>query len=325
MEMQQLDKDGTGQLWKPIGERLHFEDRDGSKYEFVDYRPKNNFIRAWIIKAPTDYGLVAITVQSVPSEELKRLGIWDKLDNFIQKGIESHDVKQEVIVQEKMDHVRKHRVKNPEFANLPSTIKCSKCEDEKNVPKAQIIKRAKAKNITPEEFIKIFVCLKCDPSARGKKPSAKWASLPKELKCTHIGCDAIQKQHPSMTEKAAEVKGITFSEYVASWKCKIHREKKPHQFSKEEREARGKKGRPANPEYVDIPKEVNCKGCGKLVKLVPANIIEKAGILKMEVKDLVANYKCRSCGGRLSKAMIKAAEKTKKEAKKKANLEASLK
>lgn len=315
---EKLDKNGHGQFWKPIGERILFSDRDENKYEFVDYWSKTkdiHLIRAWLIKAPTDYALVYITVQSVSSEELKRLEIWDKLSDFIQKGIESHDVKQEVIVQEKMDHARKHRVKNPEFANLPSTIKCTKCEDEKNVPPAQIIKRAKAKNITPEEFIKIFVCLKCDPSQRGRKASAKYANMAKELHCSHEGCSVTKKQHPSMTEKAAEAAGITYTEYVNTWLCKEHKPAKPHHFSKEGREVRGRKGRPANPEHADIPKEINCKGCGKLVKLVPANIIEKAGILKMEVKDLVANYKCRGCGGRLSKAMIKAA---KKEAKKKA-------
>lgn len=315
-----VDKENKGLLWKPIGERVFFSDRDGSNFEFVDYWPKTStvhLIRAWIIKAVNDMGLCYFPVQAVGAEELKRLEIWDLLPESIRQDISGSDIKQEVIVQDRMDHARKHRVKNPELAGLPSVIKCSKCGGEKNVIPAQILKRAKAKNITPEEFIKVFVCLTCDPSQRGKKVSAKYANMTKELKCTHEGCCVTKIQHPSATEKAAGVAGLTFAEYVAAWKCKEHKEKRVHQFSKEGMAARGVtgRGRKPNPLFANIPKEVTCKGCGVMVKVVPQQLVIKAGKLKKDVMELVNDYRCRKCGGRITEAKIKEA---KKEAKKKA-------
>ena len=60
-------------------------------------------------------------------------------------------------------------------------------------------------------------------------------------------------------------------------------------------------GRPSNPLYAGIPKKITCVVCKKEIAVIPAQIIEKSKILNMEVTELVNNYKCRSCGGRLKK------------------------
>lgn len=74
----------------------------------------------------------------------------------------------------------------------------------------------------------------------------------------------------------------------------------PHHF---EPQPKGKKGRPRkiydDPEFdalvKSIPHTVACKGCGKEIIINPLNIIDRARALKVEVLDLVAGYKCRSC------------------------------
>ena len=63
---------------------------------------------------------------------------------------------------------------------------------------------------------------------------------------------------------------------------------------------RGKKhrrGRKPSPENAGFPKEATCSVCERVVKIVPSNIRGKASKLGITVEELLANYKCRKCGG----------------------------
>jgi hypothetical protein len=62
-----------------------------------------------------------------------------------------------------------------------------------------------------------------------------------------------------------------------------------------------KNAKPVTSTGLEIPNKTICQGCKKPIAIVAANIIEKAAILGIDPIDLVLNYNCRSCGGRLTK------------------------
>jgi len=75
----------------------------------------------------------------------------------------------------------------------------------------------------------------------------------------------------------------------------------PYHFASQ---PKGQRGRPRkvydDPDFDalirSIPHTLPCKGCGKDIMIVPLHFIDKAlRVMKVEVKDLLANYKCRSC------------------------------
>lgn len=125
--------------------------------------------------------------------------------------------------QERMANARKHRSVNNDYTGVPDDVKCSKCNQVKTVGKYVVVKRAKADGKDVDTWIKTFQCPVCNPKKRGRQPSAKYANLPKELNCHHEGCTFVQKQHPSITEKAARAANVGFNVYVATWKCRPHR------------------------------------------------------------------------------------------------------
>lgn len=69
-------------------------------------------------------------------------------------------------------HSTKGRKANPEYANLPRELKCSKCGVVKPCAPSSIAQRAKSKGISPEEFLKGYVCSNCGGPKRGR-PSKK--------------------------------------------------------------------------------------------------------------------------------------------------------
>ena len=61
------------------------------------------------------------------------------------------------------------------------------------------------------------------PKHRGRTADPKWAGMTSELHCCVKDCVKIQKQHPSLTLKAAQLHGQTFDQFVNHWRCKLHR------------------------------------------------------------------------------------------------------
>lgn len=343
---------GLGLLWKPVGER-QFLYRKDYQFEFVDFWNDPIYtIRVWELKNGTG-SIKILPVSDFPVDDLKNLGIWDLLSDTKKVELENGVVQIEAKYQaEKIanhEERKAGRKARSEYKDIPKEIPCKKCGEMKTIIPSYVYKTTQAKGITVDEWIEKFVCLKCDPSKRGRKSSGKYDNVPKEIPCSHEGCTFTQKQHPSVTGKQAEMAGKSVEEFVSGWLCKEHRPAKVHHFSKEGREARlaegkpvktrqahqakekpikavvetnliqdpkeavtiskepvegfvkGRRGRLPNPAYAMIPKEAICVGCQKSVKLVAQNIIGKAAILKITVDELVKNYKCRSCGGRLTK------------------------
>jgi hypothetical protein len=165
-----------------------------------------------------------------------------------------------------------------------------------------IAKNAEAAGMSYEDFVKAYRCRSCKPATtnttttRGRKmsPDSPWFGLAKEVKCTNPECGKVQKQHASITQSQADKAGKTFDEYVATWKCMACR-------PNGEKRGRGNTTTTTTT-GTNIPNKTVCKGCNKSVNIVASNIIEKAAILGITPEELVNNYKCRSCGGKLKKA-----------------------
>lgn len=322
-----------GLLWKPVEERLLFPHGDNDdQAQFIDYWPTNknkkpiHCIRICEVHTSglgnsNDYAIHG--VEDFSMEELKSFGVWDLLSEGMQKVIEKQSKIDEEIVSSRMEHARKHRKNNPEYDGVPRELKCCTkgCGNVVKYSPAIIIKQAEIRNISVAEYVSTWKCSECEPRKRGKKTSAKYANMPKELHCSEKGCKVVQVQHPSITEKQAAASGKTFTEFVNEWKCREHRAKKAHPLSAEGRALRGDKGghrgRPANPLYANIPKKAICIGCGEEVTLMPQNVLDKCKVLGKTVEELVGSYKCRKCGGRLKKSDIAAMKKRERAEKKK--------
>jgi hypothetical protein len=307
---------GKGLLWKPVSDRIEFTATDKMQYQFIDYFPKKNLVRLWQIdrndKNSLEMRVYPYSYFSI--DDLKAMGVWDILRDEQKKTVEMSLVQAAQNASDTMEHARRHRTPNSEYVGIPREVTCCKCGTSKAIAPALVIKRSTLKKITPEEYAKKYVCLECDPTQRGRKASGKYASLPKEIHCCHPECKFVQKQHPSMTEKLADAKGVTFSEYVANWKCKEHRVKKEHHFTKmkREREARGeivvpktykkreggegkRRGRAANPAFEGIAKELTCNHDGCKVKQAqhPSISIKAADGKGITLDEYFSTWKCR--------------------------------
>jgi len=111
----------------------------------------------------------------------------------------------------------------------------------------------------------------------------KYANVPRELTCTK--CGKTQAVAPGMLVKkvekiAAEKKAIfTVEDYVKIFVCQ---------------RCHSTKGRKANPELANLPKEVVCK-CGAKVMVNIYQLNAKAKKKGTTVAELIKGYKCQKC------------------------------
>lgn len=163
-----------------------------------------------------------------------------------------------------------------------------------------------------DEYVLNWKCKDCrgtvttsTTTRRGRKcdPNSPWFGKAKELVCA---CGKVQPQHASITAKQAEASGKSFDDYVSGWQCmscrpcgdkRKRKNKAPIINSNSINSSESKDSK----DSVIIPKEIACISCSKVVKIVASNIIGKAGILGISVEELLKNYRCRKCGGKLKK------------------------
>jgi hypothetical protein len=168
--------------------------------------------------------------------------------------------------------VKKGRVANPKYAKYPRVMKCNhpNCKVEYPQQPCMTDKLMTDKGLTLEAYCSSWLCKEHRPKKvhhftkerlereakgmgkvkvdkvkkegkgkrRGRAANPAFEGIAKELTCNHEGCKVKQAQHPSISIKAAEGKGITLDEYFSTWKCREHREKKIHHMSKEGRALR---------------------------------------------------------------------------------------
>lgn len=202
------------------------------------------------------------------------------------------------------------RKANPLFAGIPKELTCRKCGSKTQSAPSNTHARAEAKGITVEEFLKQFVCQICEPRKRGrpagcgKKPNPEYANVPKELVCKCGNKVAVAQ---SALVKRANDKGMTVEAFVGQYKCQIchpTKGRKPKGYV----EATGVDSDKTQTPKNKFPLETTCIVCKSVIKIVKSNIEGKAKILGMTPMELVNNFKCRKCGGKITKAQKEASK-----------------
>lgn len=297
---------------------------------FIDYWPNFKAIRYCYTKMGLNANDVithVISLTKIPVSILKGMEVWGYLDEELKEQLGKIPETSTIESVDKMGHARKFRKARADYDGVQRIIRCMKCGHEQKMNPAIILKKAELAGKSHQDWCLDWKCQLCCPTPRGKKISAKYANMPRELICHHEGCKNVTKQHPGITEKAAKAKGIGFNEYIGSYMCKEHRIKKPHQFSAEgmaERKAKGlppgRRGRIPNPVYAGIPHKAKCTGtCGKEITIVASQAIKKANVLGLTMDEFIKTFKCRACGGKITKSQkaeyLKRMKKTAKAAK----------
>lgn len=157
-------------------------------------------------------------VNEIPVDELKRINIWDKIDNKLQKELEENNQQAKIEVVNKMEYIRSHR--RNKYENIPKEITCTKCNASMTIQPSILVKRAenisKKKGIifTVDDYIKDYQCQKCRPT-KGRRTNP---NLPAkiELVCK-CGYKVIYPH--SIVKKQAEKKNLTIEKYVAGYQC----------------------------------------------------------------------------------------------------------
>lgn len=303
-----------------FGDCIKFEDKRERDLRFVEFMPKASLIRAWWIKEDMgqqcDSILLGLDPREVGQEALEFLGIWDKLSDSMRFDIENGDTLIKKQIQERMAEMREKRKGKEEYADLPRMITCcnSGCDSSVYIAPSILEKKAGLRGLEGDArakalkaFLDTYECSECKPVRRGKAPNPLYKNIPRKVKCSD--CDKectinVKNLYEQTGGDKAKIK-----KYCDEYLC---RSCNPDWGSW----LRGKnrKGRKAKPENEGFPKEATCTNpdCGKVVKIVPDNIRKKAALMGITVEDLLANYKCRSCGG-----VIRGAKRKKRKLKKK--------
>jgi hypothetical protein len=162
-----------------------------------------------------------LRVLDVDSDELKALGIWDKLSQEVKDKSLRVDDGEVVEAKERMENARKHR--KGKYIGIPDQVACSNCFESQKMAKGVIVKNAEKwalKNgILPdvEKWIKQWQCQKCRPTPRGKKPSH---NLPQKIELVCMKKCGKKVVYPaSIVAKIIAKKGITLDFYVKNFVC----------------------------------------------------------------------------------------------------------
>jgi len=173
-----------------------------------------------------------MNVLSVDIDNLKFIGVWDKLSKELQERVINGD---RDAAKNRMEHARKHR--RGKYQNVPKQVICCNCGKEQKMQSGLIVKNAEKwaeKNkLIPdtEAWIKQWKCQKCFPTPKGRKPSH---NLPPkvELVCTK-GCGNKVIYPASIALKFAQKKGLTIEKYISDFVCqKCHRTPRGRKSSK---------------------------------------------------------------------------------------------
>lgn len=287
------------------------------KFQLIDFHPSwsedipEPHIRAWHIRKVM--GFTELSARLMPVIILDRtildiLGIWNLLSSEWQTIIENKAQQIAASENEKKQALNNHMAtmrgkRVSRYSDIPRQITCIQCGKIDDVIPAAVAKKMEQSCISIDTFVKEYKCRECAPRKKGRATNPAFAHLPKELICK---CGHKVSTSPASIVQRATQKGMTPEEFIAQYQCQKCNPTKG-QFGK-------KKSQKAN----EFPTETICIGCKLPVKIVKANIEEKAAILGITAMELVKNYKCRKCGGKITKEQKEAAKKRERKAKRNA-------
>ena len=124
---------------------------------------------------------------------------------------------------------RKGRARNPLYANIPRSVKCSgkDCGKECTITSKVVYELTGGDKEKIEKYCKEYLCRKCNPEwgswlkgkrgGRGRKPNPENVGFPKEATC--VGCSRKVKITPNNIRDKAKRMGITVEVLVSTYKC----------------------------------------------------------------------------------------------------------
>lgn len=190
-------------------------DYNGEELTLVKLIAKRVILGARVKKAggSVDIRYRKVMVTKLPIQTLKDINIWDDLSDSVKEIVTKADEDNRNAGRAKMAHARSKR--RNKYEGIPRSIKCSECDEPKDIAPAQIIKRADKAGRSIENWIKEFKCQSCCPT-KGRKANPAFANLPKELVCK---CGNRVNTSGSAIVGAAGRKKITPEEYVKQYEC----------------------------------------------------------------------------------------------------------
>ena len=285
-------------LEKLFSDLIEFEDRIGLQFRFLHFFPKgtefkdgkiseSDLIYAWKIKHDGGDIIEAERVFVKPSDverkTLSKIGVLTQLTEPIvyEEGEEESETQS-----------------SEEFKNCQRNFECIKCGKSDYIPPSILSKKLGEYDLdTYNEFVSQYTCSNCVPKRRGRQSNPLHKDVPKSTNCSKCGKECILNVKKLYEDNEGDMDKI--SEYCKSYLC---RKCNPNWGSW----LKGKKkGHKTSSKYDDFPKTAICIGCQKEIGIVPQQIENKATKLGITVQELLENYKCRSCGGRLKKEKVK--------------------
>jgi hypothetical protein len=162
-----------------------------------------------------------MNVMDVDIDNLKFIGVWDKLSKELQERLVKGDEEGAINAKNRMEHARKHR--RGKYQNVPKQVVCCNCGKEQKMAAGLIVKNAEKwaeKNkLIPdtEAWIKQWKCQKCSPTPKGRKPSH---NLPPNIELICVKKCGKKIVYPAaMVAKTIAKKGITLEQYVNNFVC----------------------------------------------------------------------------------------------------------
>lgn len=213
----------SGEIYSVVESKPLFMAKNRNEYQFVRFEAPDSIV-AWtkrVIATENHEFLGILKLDKIDQDNLKFIGVWDKLAKEIQDKLVSGDVIDLSEKQARMEHARKHR--RGRYQNVPKQVVCCNCGKEQKMQSGLIVKNAEKwaeKNkLIPdtEAWIKQWKCQKCFPTLKGRKPSH---NLPPKVELVCInGCGNKVIYPASVALKFADKKGLTIEKYISGYQC----------------------------------------------------------------------------------------------------------
>lgn len=215
-----------------------------NKFNFVRLDKPDNII-AWRLGRDWEGWNVdrlgIIKAGTINSDILKRIEVWDKLDEHVRGDIEKIEADVDYVIGTRMENARRGR--KAKYPNIPKEIICSSCGNKVSIVPSVFVKKfekvAAIKGIayTIDLFIKEFQCTECVPVKRGRQPNPATAHLPHELECN--GCHTKKDVTPSGLVQRARSNNMTPEEFLKFYHCQGCKKTRGQHF----KGRKGKKGK----------------------------------------------------------------------------------
>jgi len=282
--------------------KIQDHDRKDLRYvRFADDKLYCWYIKMWHpdkFASTLESFFVSIPVIRISVPVLKRIGVWELLSADVQQDIIDAPIESIKSISEEIEPVKRGRRSRAEYADLPREISCSKCgRNPTYIAPSVLIVKAELEGLEGsyrqeklQEYLDNYQCSTCNPRRRGRARNPLYKDIPRSTPCATCGKDCTLNSKNVYELTNGDVDAI--NKYCSEYLC---RSCNPEWGSW--LKGKGRRGRKCKPENEGFPKKATCSVCSREVSITPDNIRGKAKKMGITVEELLANYKCRKCGG----------------------------